>query len=96
MNPNMKRTMVLSVILGVVVALASGLFLTPQPHIGIDVVLRGFPFPWRLQVIPMPMQNILWDGLVEDIVFWIIIALAISSAATYLVSKRTRTLPSPT
>jgi hypothetical protein len=94
MNPNMKRATVLSVVLGVVVALVSGLFLTPQPHIGIDVVLRGLPFPWRLQVIPMPMQSVLWDGLLYDIVFWVVIALAISAAATYLASKRTRTLQS--
>jgi len=93
-NLNMKGAAVFSVVLGVVVALVSGLFLTPQPHIGIDVVMRGFPVPWRLQVIPMPEQHILWDGLVEDIGSWVVVALVISSAATYLVNMRSRTKPS--
>ena len=93
-NQIMKGAAAFSVVLGVVVALVSGLFLTPQPHIGIDVVMRGFPVPWRLQVIPMPEQHILWDGLVEDIGFWVVIALVISSVATYLASVRSRTKPS--
>jgi hypothetical protein len=41
----MKSATVFSVVLGVVVALVSGFFLTPQSHIGVDVVLRGFPVP---------------------------------------------------
>ena len=90
-NPIMKGAGAFSVVLGVVVALVSGLFLTPQPHIGIDVVMRGFPVSWRLQVIPMPEQHILWDGLFEDIGFWVVIALVISSVATYLASVRGRT-----
>jgi len=93
-NQIMKGAGAFSVVLGVVVALVSGLFLTPQPHIGIDVVMRGFPVPWRLQVIPMPEQHILWDGLVEDIGFWVVIVLVISSVATYLASVRSRTKPS--
>lgn len=69
--------MLVSVVVGVMVTLISGLFQTPLARIEVDVVQREMPLPWIIQVTPRA-SYILWIRLVANSVFWTFIALLAS------------------
>ncbi len=86
MNRRMMAYLVVSVVLGVTIALLSGLFRTALSPLGVDVVLRGTPLPWIIQVIPRP-GRILWENLLADVAFWIVIASLASLFIMYTARK---------
>jgi len=85
LNGRMTASLIVSVTVGVAIALVSGLFRTALSRIGVDVVLRGTPLPWIIQVIPRP-YHILWANLAPDVAFWV----AIASLASVFVMHVTR------
>jgi hypothetical protein len=46
---------------------------------GVDVVMRGVPLPWMMQVIPMT-GHILWSGFLADLLFWAAVILGVLMA----------------
>jgi hypothetical protein len=58
-----------SVVVGLAITLLSWFFRPPLSRVGVDVVMRGVPLPWMMQVIPMT-GHILWSGFLADLVFW--------------------------
>ena len=56
-------------------------------QLGIDVVYRGLPLSWTMQVIPTRIQSIDWINLAVDAVFWVIITSIIVTSAVYLKTK---------
>jgi len=61
----------ISIVGGVVVALLTGLVHTPVRTI--DVILRGYPFPWITRVIPTRFPHILLGNLIADMLVWAVI-----------------------
>jgi hypothetical protein len=58
-----------SLMVGLAITLLSWSFRPPLSRMGVDVVMRGVPLPWMMQVIPMT-GHILWSGFLADLVFW--------------------------
>ncbi len=79
MKVGMVRSLVVSVVVGVAITLLSWLFRPPLSRMGIDVVTRGVPLPWMMQVIPMT-SHILWSGFFADLVFWATIIFGVLMA----------------
>jgi len=75
----MVRSLLVSVAVGVVITLLSWLFRPPLSRMGVDVVTRGVPLPWMMQVIPMT-GHILWSGFLADLVFWAAIIFGVLMA----------------
>ena len=75
-------TLLASVLVGVVVTLISGLFRAPVSRIGVDVVLRGAPLAWMIQVIPRA-GSVLWIRFIADAVFWAAISFAVLTILTH-------------
>jgi len=61
-----------SIVIGVVITLASGLFRTPFERVGVDVVRSGLPLVWSMRVIPRP-TSVIWSNFLVDIGFWVLI-----------------------
>jgi hypothetical protein len=73
---NLYEKILYSIILGVIITLASSLF--PSLGGGIGVQAMGFPFGWLTQVVyPGAPMQIDWIGLILDIVIWSVIGLVI-------------------
>lgn len=77
LNAKSLTAVLVSVVVGVMVTLISGLFQTPLARIEVDVVQREMPLPWIIQVTPRA-SYILWIRLVANSVFWTFIALLAS------------------
>jgi hypothetical protein len=80
-------SLVASVFVGIAITLVSGAFQTPMGQLGIDVVYRGLPLFWTMQVIPTRIQSIDWINLAVDAVFWVIITSIIVTSAVYFKTK---------
>jgi hypothetical protein len=88
MNKKSAYGLAASVALGCIITLLSGSFKTPWIPIGVDVVYKGMPLPWIIQVIPRP-GAVLWDGLAVDLAFWILtISIILMVAANF--TKKTQ------
>lgn len=57
----------------------TGLVRTPVRTI--DVVLRGYPFPWITRVIPTRFPHVLLGNLIADMVVWAVIISVLLLAA---------------
>jgi len=69
-------TLLGSVVVGVIATLISGFFLAPLSRMGVDVVLRGAPLAWMIQVIPRA-GSLLWVQFIADALFWVAISFAV-------------------
>jgi len=69
----------ISIVGGVVMALLTGLVRTPVRTI--DVILRGYPFPWITRVIPMRFPHVLLGTLIADVVVWAVVISVLLLAA---------------
>lgn len=98
MNSRILLGLLVSVVVGVVITLISGLIQTPMGHLGIDVVYWGIPLPWTMRVIPTQFQSIDWFNLAADLVFWVVITSVVATSLIYLGTRRTVThsTPAPT
>jgi hypothetical protein len=54
---------------------------------GVDVVMRGVPLPWMMQVIPMA-GHILWSGFLADLVFWAAVIFGILMVMLHFLTGR--------
>jgi len=63
------RGFLVSVVVGLAITLLSWSFRPPLSRMGVDVVMRGVPLPWMMQVIPMT-GHILLGGFLADLAFW--------------------------
>ena len=73
---NLYEKILYSIILGVIITIASSLFTSTGGMIGVQG--SGFPFIWMTQAIyPGASIQIYWTGLILDIIFWTVIALII-------------------
>jgi hypothetical protein len=63
------RGFLVSVVVGLAITLLSWSLRPPLSRMGVDVVMRGVPLPWMMQVIPMT-GHILWSGFLADLAFW--------------------------
>lgn len=82
-----------SMVAGLAVTVISGLFRPLFSRIDIDMVRRGLPIPWLIQVVPRS-AHILWPVFIMDLAFWILVALLVSVAVLYL--GRTKPVGEPT
>ena len=87
MSMKLAIVVLLSATVGFMITLISGFFMTPFLRMGVDVVHRGMPLPWSIQVIPRS-ANVLWVSFVEDVAFWILIALAISALVQHFSTRK--------
>ena len=71
-----------SVVVGLVIAFISGIFRAPLSRMSVDVILRGAPLPWIIQVIPRA-GHILWVQLAADTIFWVVISFAALTIIVY-------------
>ena len=79
-----------SVVVGLAITLLSWSFRPPLSRMGVDVVMRGVPLPWMMQVIPMT-GHILWSGFLADLVFWAAIIFGVLMAMLHFgTGKATR------
>ncbi len=85
MNAKPVVVVFLSMLVGLAITWVSELFSTYS----IDVVYRGIPWPWIIQVIPRA-GHILWTNFIADAVFWILITFVISTLLMYLLTKSQR------
>ena len=69
MREGIVRSFLASLVVGLTITLLSWSFRPPLSRMGVDVVMRGVPLPWMMQVIPMT-GHILWSGFLADLVFW--------------------------
>jgi len=76
-----------SVMVGLMITWVSGFFMTPLLRMGVDVVHRGMPVPWSIQVIPRE-GSVLWFSFVEDLAFWILIGFALSLLILHISTRR--------
>ncbi len=80
---------VVSIAVGVVVALLTGLVeVTPAGLVG--AVWYGFPLPWLYRLIVGPQYNpwsVDWLKLILDVVFWSLIPLVVSLCVTVLLAR---------
>jgi len=76
-----------SIGVGVIVTLITGLFRTLGTRMGVDVSMRGTPLPWEMQVFPMP-AHVLWVGLLTDLAFWVIVSLITSGVILHFRGDR--------
>jgi uncharacterized membrane protein len=67
----------ISIAVGFVITLVTGLFRTLGTQMGVDFVMRGTPFPWKVQVFPRPAY-VLWLVFFADVAFWILVSLIVS------------------
>jgi hypothetical protein len=84
MKTRILRSLLASVVVGVMVTLISGFIQTPMGHLGVDVVYWGVPLAWTMQVIPTQFQSIDWFNFIADLAFWVIIAAIASTSLMYL------------
>lgn len=76
----------ISVVVGIVIALISGLFTTPD--LLIPVVLQwGVPLPWFTRVISTQISSIHWENLILDMVFWVLICYIVLAAIILMKRK---------
>jgi hypothetical protein len=76
-----------SAVVGVVIALISGLIQTPMSPIGIDVVSWGIPLPWISRVIPTRFQSVDWINLTANVIFWAAISFLMAMVVIYSKKK---------
>jgi hypothetical protein len=81
-------SLLVSVVAGVAITLISGLFRAPLSRIGVDVVSRGSPVPWIIQVIPRA-GHVLWVQLIADAVFWAAVSFAAVTIVMHYGTTRT-------
>jgi len=68
------RKLLISILVGSIITLISGIFANPLSYVLLGVVLRGLPFAWISQVIyPGAPVKIEYDGLALDVVFWALV-----------------------
>jgi hypothetical protein len=73
---NLYEKLIYSIILGIVITLASGLI--PNIGGGLGVQGFGFPFPWMMQAIyPGAPMTFDWIALILDSVIWSIFAIIV-------------------
>ena len=77
------RSFLASVVVGLAITLLSWSFRPPLSRMGVDVVMRGVPLPWMMQVIPMT-GHILWSGFLADLVFWAAVIFGILMVILHL------------
>ena len=70
------------------IVMISSLFNTPLFRMGIDVVRRGAPLPWIIQVI-LRAGQVIWSGFITDVVFWIVVIFAALTSVTHLYARKT-------
>jgi hypothetical protein len=56
-------------------------------RMGIDVIMRGVPLPWMMQVIPMA-GHVLWNGFITDLVFWVAIVFAVLTVILHFSTRK--------
>jgi len=90
---SLKKTIVqaflVSVVVGLAITLLSWSFRPPLSRMGVDVVMRGVPLPWMMQVIPMS-GHILWSGFLADLVFWAAVIFGILMAILHFGTGKVR------
>lgn len=87
MNKERTTGLLLSIVVGVVIALVTGLFRSPLVRMGVDVVYSGMPIAWEIRVIPRAGQ-ILWTNFIIDAAFWVLIILIVWTIAIYAFGRR--------
>jgi hypothetical protein len=75
----------LSILVGLGITWVSELFSTQS----IDVVYRGFPWAWIIQVIPRP-PHILWTSFIADAAFWSVITYVIFTLILHVLTRSQR------
>jgi len=84
------RKLLISILVGLMVALISGLVPSPLSYMLLGVALHGFPFAWMSQVIyPNAPIKIEYDGFLLDVFFW----ASVFYIGYYRVYKRRRGSP---
>lgn len=83
----MVRSPLVSVVVGVAITLLSWLFRPPLSRMDVDVVTRGVPLPWMIQVIAMT-GHIFWSGFFADLVFWAAIIFGVVMAMLHFGTGR--------
>ena len=64
----------ISILVGLIVTLISGIFPSPLSYVLLGVALRGLPFAWISQVIyPGAPAKIEYDGFMLDVFFWALV-----------------------
>jgi ABC-type Fe3+-siderophore transport system permease subunit len=79
LKERLVRGFLVSVVVGLAITLLSWSLRPPLSRMGVDVVMRGAPLPWMMQVIPMT-GHILWNGFLADLVFWAAVIFGIVMA----------------
>jgi len=68
------QKLTVSILVGLIITLISGIFPSPLSYMLLGVALRGFPFAWISQVVyPGAPTKIEYDGLVLDLIFWALV-----------------------
>jgi ABC-type Fe3+-siderophore transport system permease subunit len=69
---------IISIVLGVIVAFISGYFHNPLAGRTIDFIQNGMPFTWITYIAGSNKpRNILWSHLFTDVVFWTVVFYSI-------------------
>jgi multisubunit Na+/H+ antiporter MnhB subunit len=72
------RGVIISIVLGVIVAFISGYFYNPPAGKTIDFIQNGMPFTWITYIAGSnKLRNILWSQLFIDVVFWTVVFYSI-------------------
>jgi hypothetical protein len=81
------RSFLVLVVVGLAITLLSWSLRPPLSRMGVDVVMRGVPLPWMMQVIPMS-GHILWSGFLADLVFWVAVIFGIVMAILHFAAGK--------
>ena len=81
---------ILSIILGLIISLITGLIPYPTTSI-IGVQKWGYPFYWLSKAIsPDAVLDIIWGFLIFDIIFWILISFILIEVIRLLLKKKSK------
>jgi len=81
-----RNALAIAIAFGIIITWVSGFFRTPW-WMEIDVVRKGAPFPWIMQVLPRP-STVIWSGMIEDAVFWAMVSGLIAVMSLRIIRKR--------